>query len=55
MSTIIAILEPDPDGSLHLPPELRDTAVKVCDSAEPDRIGDVSRATPSAIPNIAEI
>jgi hypothetical protein len=37
MSTINAILEPDPDGSLHLPlpPELRDVPVKIAATLEP--------------------
>jgi hypothetical protein len=37
MSTITAILEPDPDGSLHLPlpPELRHAPVKVTATLEP--------------------
>jgi hypothetical protein len=36
MSTITAILEPDADGSLHLPipPELRHSAVKVTATLE---------------------
>jgi hypothetical protein len=36
MSTITLILEPDPDGSLHLPlpPELRHSAVKVTATLE---------------------
>jgi hypothetical protein len=45
MSTITAILEPDPDGSLHLPlpPELRHTAVKVTATLE---AADASAARP---------
>jgi hypothetical protein len=37
MSTITAILEPDADGSLHLPlpPELRRTPVKITATLEP--------------------
>jgi len=37
MSTITAILEPDADGSLHLPlpPELRHAPVKVTATLEP--------------------
>ena len=36
MSTITAILEPDPDGSVHLPlpPELRNAPVKVTATLE---------------------
>ena len=45
MSTINAILEPDPDGSLHLPlpPELRDVPVRITATLEP-----APKATPRA-------